>query len=316
MPRDQETTHDQKDKEMTTMTKLKKILTATDLSSSSSMAIDRGFLLAKANQAQYTIVHAMGLSLLSELGGVFGQDLEKISINISAQTHHQLSDIVKASSHSSKIPYEIELEDGRPSTAIPAYAKSSNSDLVLIGAHGSGFIERTLLGSTAARLLRKSPCPVLVVKQEAARDYQRVLIAVDFSPSSETSVSLAQTIAPGANIILLNAYEVPFAGKMQLAGVDEEVIRQYQEEARARATHQLHDLAKRAGLLSAAYTALVLPDNAVKNILQTEEKYQCDLIVMGKHGTHVTEDLLLGSATKRVLAHSRSDVLVVVHEAK
>jgi len=33
---------------------------------------------------------------------------------------------------------------------------------------------------------------------------------------------------------------------------------------------------------------------------------------MGKHGTNVTEELLLGSVTKQVLAESRSDVLVVV----
>jgi CPA2 family monovalent cation:H+ antiporter-2 len=33
---------------------------------------------------------------------------------------------------------------------------------------------------------------------------------------------------------------------------------------------------------------------------------------MGKHGTHVTEELLLGSVTRRVLAESQADVLVVV----
>jgi CPA2 family monovalent cation:H+ antiporter-2 len=33
---------------------------------------------------------------------------------------------------------------------------------------------------------------------------------------------------------------------------------------------------------------------------------------MGKHGTHVTEELLLGSVTQRVLAESQGDVLVVV----
>jgi len=299
---------------MTVVDKFKRILAATDLSSNSSQAIDRGFLLAKENQAHYTIVHAIGLTLLSELGGFFSQNLEKISSSIAAQTDQQLSEVANASRNKDSAPFELRLETGKPNIAIPAYAKKSNSDLVLIGAHGSGFLQRALLGSTASRLLRKSPCPVLVVKQEAYCDYTRVLIAIDFSPTSKANISLAQKIAPGASIILLHAYEVPFAGKMQMAGVDEDVIRQYQEEARARATQQLHDLAKQAGLPIGAFTALVLPENAVKIILQTEEKYRCDLIVMGKHGTHVTEDLLLGSVTKRVLAQSRSDVLVVVHE--
>ena len=35
---------------------------------------------------------------------------------------------------------------------------------------------------------------------------------------------------------------------------------------------------------------------------------------MGKHGTNVTEELLLGSVTKHVLAETKSDMLVVVDE--
>ena len=294
------------------MVKIEIILAATDLSNGSSPAIDRGFLLAQANKAHYTIVHATGLNILSELGEFLGKNMNEISTRISEQTKQQLSDIVNASRNKADTHFELRLEDGRPNISIPAFARSSDSDLTLIGAHGSGFIQRTLLGSTASRLLRKSHCPVLVVKQDAYRDYNRVLIAIDFSSSSKPSICLARTLAPKSNLILLHAYEVPFAGKMHQAGIDEDVIKQYQEEAKTRAMHQLHDLAKEAGLTSSAYTALVLPDNALKNVLQTEEKYRCDLIVMGKHGTHVTEDLLLGSLTKRVLAESLCDVLVVV----
>lgn len=38
----------------------------------------------------------------------------------------------------------------------------------------------------------------------------------------------------------------------------------------------------------------------------------CDLVVMGKHGTHLTEELLLGSTTRRVLSECEADLLVVV----
>jgi len=42
-----------------------------------------------------------------------------------------------------------------------------------------------------------------------------------------------------------------------------------------------------------------------------EQEYDADLIVIGKHGTNFTEELLLGSVTKHVLAESQGDVLVV-----
>ena len=47
-------------------------------------------------------------------------------------------------------------------------------------------------------------------------------------------------------------------------------------------------------------------------VLQHQELHLGDLIVMGKHGTHVTEELLLGSVTQRVLDETQVDLLVVV----
>jgi nucleotide-binding universal stress UspA family protein len=38
-----------------------------------------------------------------------------------------------------------------------------------------------------------------------------------------------------------------------------------------------------------------------------------DLIVMGKRGQSMVEELLLGSVTKHVLAHSSSDVFIAGH---
>ena len=45
-------------------------------------------------------------------------------------------------------------------------------------------------------------------------------------------------------------------------------------------------------------------------ILEHEQAMDADLIVMGKHGQPVMEELLLGSVTKHVLSHSSSDVFI------
>ncbi|WP_153110198.1 universal stress protein [Propionivibrio limicola] len=47
-----------------------------------------------------------------------------------------------------------------------------------------------------------------------------------------------------------------------------------------------------------------------QQILLLEQEYDCDLIVMGKHGSEF-ENYLLGSVTKHVLTESQGDVLVV-----
>lgn len=294
------------------MAQLKNILAATDLSSSSSQAVDRGFLIAKATGARYTVMHALGLDALAPLRELLGENARAVSQKISDEARERLTEIVSDSAANHDVTVSAQLEHGLAASAIPAYAEATDVDLVVLGAHGSGFLHRMLLGSTASRLLRKSKCPVLIVKQQAHRAYKRVLVAVDFSPVSEAAIRLAREAAPGADVVLLHIFDVPFEGKMQYAGVSEDIIHRYRIEARERATHQLHELARAIGLSTMDYSGLVVHGDATHQIVTHEAKYKCDLIVMGKHGTQVTEELLLGSVTRRVLAESQCDVLVVV----
>jgi CPA2 family monovalent cation:H+ antiporter-2 len=296
------------------MARLTHIVTATDLSNSSLHAVDRGFQLARASGARYTVAHALGLDALAPLRELFGANNKAITEKIVDEARESLRGILDQPDRNLGVSASLRIEEGLATTAISAFANAADADLLLLGAHGAGFLQRMLLGSTASRLLRKSGCPVLVVKQAAHDAYRRILITIDFSPASRTAVQLARVMAPDAHLILLHVFDVPFEGKMQYAGVSEDIIYQYRIEARERALHQLHQLAANAELSTADYTVLVLQGDATRQILVQEEQHDCDLIVMGKHGIHVTEELLLGSVAKRVLAESASDVLVVVDE--
>jgi nucleotide-binding universal stress UspA family protein len=55
----------------------------------------------------------------------------------------------------------------------------------------------------------------------------------------------------------------------------------------------------------------VIHGDPSQRIIAMEQEYDADLIVVGKHGTHFAEELLLGSVTKHVLAESQCDVMVV-----
>jgi CPA2 family monovalent cation:H+ antiporter-2 len=169
-----------------------------------------------------------------------------------------------------------------------------------------------VIGSTASRLLRKSRCPVLVVKNPCRGPYQRVLLPMDFSPGSALTIRLVRELAPQADLVLLHVFDVPFEGMLQYAGVSQDIIHQYRIEARERALQQLREMAAEQGLAAGDYTPLVEHGDAVALITGHQQRLGCDLVVMGKHGTHVTEELLLGSVTKRVLSEGDADVLVVV----
>ena len=53
--------------------------------------------------------------------------------------------------------------------------------------------------------------------------------------------------------------------------------------------------------------------DASQGVLEQEQAFDCDLIVMGKHGKNLLEELIVGSVTKKVLAESQCDVLVSIH---
>ena len=52
---------------------------------------------------------------------------------------------------------------GRAAPEIVAHAKKVGADLIVMGTHGRSGFQHALLGSVAERVLRHSPCPVLVV---------------------------------------------------------------------------------------------------------------------------------------------------------
>lgn len=59
------------------------------------------------------------------------------------------------------------LATGRAATAIAERAKNIGASLAVIGIRGEGVVHELALGGTAVKLLRRSPCPVLVVWQKS-----------------------------------------------------------------------------------------------------------------------------------------------------
>jgi universal stress protein A len=59
------------------------------------------------------------------------------------------------------------LRAGVAYTEIVDLARDERADLIVIGTHGRGGIDRALLGSVADRVVRLAPCPVLTVREPA-----------------------------------------------------------------------------------------------------------------------------------------------------
>jgi nucleotide-binding universal stress UspA family protein len=52
-------------------------------------------------------------------------------------------------------------------------AEELHVDVIVVGSHGRGAIERILLGSVSEQIVRHAPCPVLVVRPEPEEKHKK-----------------------------------------------------------------------------------------------------------------------------------------------
>ena len=294
---------------MNTTKPLQRLLAATDLSAPARHAVQRAALVAQATGARLDLVHVSAFSRLDELRRLVADIPADVDERMREQTHMLLDALAATVQERHGVAATTHVVDGPLPKAISDVAASVDADVLVLGSRGSSMLRHLVLGSTAARLLDGFSRPMLVVKRAAAAPYRCVLVPVDFSESSLPALRLARAVAPGARLVPMHAYEAPFEGKLRVAGVKEEYLRQYLDHAHAEAQTRMADLCAQAGLEPA--TPVLVHGAAAENILAAEDDQDCDLIVIGRQGQSAVEDLLLGSVSRRILADSEADVLVL-----
>ncbi|HNT38240.1 MAG TPA: universal stress protein [Rubrivivax sp.] len=291
----------------------RQVLAATDFSGAARRAAERAARLVEEGGGEGTLA----LSLMHvTAGGALG-DLRQWTGSDHALEARLLDD---ARARLRALADELV---GRGATAVRTIAAAGSvvdeilselerldAALLVVGARGAGFLRRLLLGTTTERLVRRARRPVLVVRQSARQPYRRALVGLDFSSSSQRALALVRELAPRARLLLLAAFQVPFEEKLRYAGVGDATIEHYRRQARVQAVQSLHALAEGQGLAPSDYEAIIVEGEASQRILEQEQERDCELVVLGKHGRTLGEDLLLGSVTQHVLAEGSVDVLV------
>jgi nucleotide-binding universal stress UspA family protein len=287
-----------------------RLLVATDFSPAAILAGQRAAQIARQTQGTLRLQHVMSNSLMSDLRAWLapGQAWQE-------RVHQQAAAALKGEASQLKdaigsAAIETSLSDGAPVQTITQAAHDWPADLLVVGAKGDNPLHHLLIGTTAERLLSKADRPLLVVRSEPEGDYQRVLLPLDFSPWSESAIPLARAVAPGAHLVLMHSFSIPFEEKLRFAGVDDDTLSHYRERARQDASDHLNALVDRHSLLPQDFTLSLTEGDAPAHILRVANERACDLILIGKHGRQVAEELLLGSVTRHVLAEAPCDVLV------
>ncbi len=132
----------------------RKILVPIDFSPASVNALTHAVSIAKRYGAKITLLHVTEAQF-------YGNESAYLPINESAASLESIArDIVPP-----ELLGDILVRNGVASDEIAGTAEQLDIDLIVVNTHGYTGFKHVLRGSTAERIVRRAPCPVLVVRE-------------------------------------------------------------------------------------------------------------------------------------------------------
>ena len=144
---------------------MKTIAAAVDLSETSREVLRWARLLAERFEARLEIVHV--LPDLKSYTGFYltAKPVDSLQRELEIEAEEKLLWLGRELLGDPK-SYHVAVLTGAPTQALVKFLSSAAVDLVVVGCHGHSKPEHKLFGSTAERLLKISPCPVVTVGQD------------------------------------------------------------------------------------------------------------------------------------------------------
>ncbi|MEZ5965736.1 MAG: universal stress protein [Planctomycetota bacterium] len=153
------------------MIALRRILVPTDFSLPAQKALRYAIEFAKRFEAEILLVHVVeppAYAAAFARGGPVQETEEQrrayewFDSQLENQGKEEIPDA---------IPQRRILLKGAASAEIALCAAREDADLIVMATSGRSGLKDVILGSTAERVLRKSPCPVMTVHRDQARDF-------------------------------------------------------------------------------------------------------------------------------------------------
>ena len=296
---------------------VKTILVPLDFSRAAMYALDYATALATNLNAKIHLMHVQmpdEVCAIPNAGHLMRECAESISF-----LHEQIG-CVEADRPPQFWSENCHIQTGRPYEEICRMARELNIDLIVLASRGYTGLKRIVLGSTAERVVRFSPCPVLVGRGPKAKSLRgvvpssrkfpirKILAPVDFSECSMAGTVYAASLAKtfGANILFFHVVERP--GRAVIDRVSPEVL---PDVNLASARLEMESLSKLDFLRNVKCAVDMRTGSPVGEICGEASQPDIDLVVISTHGRTGFNRMLLGSVAEQVVRYAYSPVLVV-----
>jgi len=283
--------------------------------------LDRAAALAKRNRARLTVLRVARELAETGLVTVPGSPRLDVQHLVFKEYQSQLQEFA-APLKQDGLRVSTKVQVGTPFLEIIREVISHKRDLVMMTAEGKGGLKDRLFGSTSLHLMRKCPCPVLVIKPTRQKRFPRILAAVDADPADGTQdalnasiLQLASSLArqESAELHVVHAWTAPaetlLRGRARVSEVD---IRTYVRQEGAGHRRTLDELlAKHTDGTARIH---LVKGNADSVIIRIAKTAKVDLLVIGTVCRTGIPGFFIGNTAEKVLDEVDCSVLTIKPE--
>ena len=289
---------------MTTQVKLSriainKILLATDFSPESQKALKCAISLAQRYDCKLFVTHAIP----EDASLTAGDASQALTENARRNARKSMIELEQTEALQS-LPYNVVMQFGETWEVLARVAADEDIDLIVMGTHGSGGIDKLMLGSTAEKVVRHATSPVLTVgphvRQLPVKRFNNILYATDFSSGSLRALNYALTLAEDdqAELTMLHIIQTPAAEAELWVW-------------KPRDCRRLRQLLPTDIDLPSPPKIEVEAGDPADEIVRLADARNADLIVMGSHSDGALSTHLPWTTLHHVLQNAHCSVLTV-----
>lgn len=269
-------------------------------------------LIAEPHQAHIKLLHVVSPVLYFPYPESFGMSTIDLSLlaELQEKRKEEAREKLRALLEFLKpLDVEVQVEVGDPAEVV--LEKEELCDLVFMGSHKKGLVERILVGSTTEKVVKYSRKPIFILKGKEPQTIKKVLVAYDFSEHAKRALDFAVNLLKpfSPHILLLHVeetIEIPLVEHIKNA-----IGEKYREE-KLKHLRELQEYLEGIGL-KVSYSVLEgkSPVDRIRKFLQENQEF--DLVVLGSRGLSSLKRVLLGSTSSALLRSL--DIPLLVHRS-
>lgn len=294
------------------MRPLKSILVGVDFTPGCKGALREGIRIAKAYGASLYVLHVIDTQISVQFESALTAMQESIRDGLIKDAQTAWAQFAADVTDAQCVHFQATIE--HRVSGLADGAREKLADLIVLGMNSSGHPD-VGIGTVATSCVRHCPADVLLVRPDHAGTFDRIVVGIDFSPTSMIALERAlQLVAPGTGqLLVVHVFEGPWtrlhyraptvpSDPRTIAQVRSELSRQLEAFVAAvaksiRGVKMTHHVEESSGHRS--------------GLMEFADREGADLVCLGTRGHSNLRDFMLGSTAEKVLMQSRCSVLAV-----